>query len=291
MTNLYGPILAEHAVDEKKHGDQIKNAGLRARVSYFVYTRIGPTKFFLEQKFGSDETCLLLTRCFEQLASLSRQPNDNKWIRPLLNLPDEQYQAEKGFQDKVFYQINQTLAENVQFITSLNTKSHIQKDLQDYIANSPIIVKFEHFQDELCNPEYSRLPLKMLRHLLNSFGFLGRTKYIYALSQFHQLLHRTFAYLIENEEFHEISLEHLYTKSREHFASLKQDSQSMKHWSIIQDGIEAVNAYHQFSGGQIRPGACEVTQTFKDISLTTPVSYLVESKNVDEGDIIRRILK
>ena len=139
------------------------SAGLRARVASFVFSRIGPTRFFLERELSADETCILLTRCFEQLASFSRQPNSHQWIKPVFKERGEQYAAEKGFQDQVFYPVRQAVAEHAKFIAHLNTKSEIQKDLQEYIATSPITVKFEHFQTELCNPNYSHLPLKILQ--------------------------------------------------------------------------------------------------------------------------------
>ncbi|CAF5162924.1 unnamed protein product, partial [Rotaria magnacalcarata] len=60
--------------------------------------------------------------------------------------------------------------------------------------------------------------------------------------------------------------------------------------SIIENGIEAVNEYHHFSDGFIRPGACDETQRFSIIGWQTPVNYLITNENHDEGDIVMRIL-
>ncbi|CAM4848309.1 unnamed protein product, partial [Rotaria magnacalcarata] len=62
------------------------------------------------------------------------------------------------------------------------------------------------------------------------------------------------------------------------------------HRSIIENGIEAVNEYHHFSDGFIRPGACDETQRFSIIGWQTPVNYLITNENHDEGDIVMRIL-
>lgn len=291
IQNLYGPILSKHAIDAKFPGRNIQNNSVRARLSDFILTRITSSRLFLIQNFGSDETCILLTRCFERLACLSRQPSQNPWIRPIFKLPDELQQAEKGFQNQVFHPTQQKVTEYAEFIERLNTRSEIQTSLHDYVSQVPIIIRFVHFQRELSNPSYSHLPLTVLRHLLDSFDSLRMTQYIYHLAQFHILLHQTFSYLIDQDEFHQISLYELYQRSRTSFARSQQFNESNKHLLIIEKGIEAVNAYHQFTGGVVRLGACDMTQRFVPITLETPVSYLVETEHTNQGDIIGRIMK
>ncbi len=55
--------------------------------------------------------------------------------------------------------------------------------------------------------------------------------------------------------------------------------------------MEAINAYHHFTDGFIRPGACDETQRFSTVSRDTPLHYFVTSENHDEGDITMRILR
>ncbi|CAF4785056.1 unnamed protein product, partial [Rotaria sp. Silwood2] len=96
------------------------------------------------------------------------------------------------------------------------------------------------------------------------------TRYIYALSQFHVLIHRTFTRLIEQNEFHTITLKELYERAYQSLNRLRRPNQQDKYYKIIEKGIEAVNAYHSFANGQIRPGACDITQRFETISIDTP---------------------
>ena len=69
------------------------------------------------------------------------------------------------------------------------------------------------------------------------------------------------------------------------------DDENKTHRMIIENGIQAVNDYHNFSNGFIRPGACNETQYFSKIQFESPVTYLVTSENPDQGDIVMRILR
>jgi hypothetical protein len=219
---------------------------------------------------------------------------ENLWIKPVYTKFEEKFQAEKEYQNKIFYPIHQQLAGYKKLILSLHLQSQIQKNLQGYVSQMPIHIKFIHFKTELCNPKNSQLSLNILRNILDSFDFLKITYFIYDLSQFYLLLHRTYAQLVEREEFLVITLKELYEQSEKYFNNsnnLKYSNQNNKHSLIIQNGIKAVNAYHQFTDGLIRPGACDETQHFTTISIDTPIHYLVTTENYDEGNIIMRILR
>ncbi|CAF1212894.1 unnamed protein product [Rotaria sp. Silwood1] len=269
VENLYGPILAKQAIDATAVTERISNDNFQS---------------------NQDDTCVLLNQCFELFAQYSRQRDLNPWIKPLYKTNIEKLEAEKEFQNKIFYPTYKNLADYKQIINTIQSQSEPQTKLQNYISQIPIIIEVIHFKTELCNPESSQLPLTILRRLLNSFEFLKMTRYVYALSQFHVLLHRTFTQLIELEEFYTITLKQLYERVYQSSNRLRQPNQQDKYYTIIEKGIEAVNAYHTFANGQIRPGACDLTQRFETISIETPVSYLVETDNYDEGDIIMRIL-
>ena len=291
VNNLYHPILAKHAVDPTAVTEHIADKSVRAKTCFFVCTRLLSTNIFLSLQSNQDGACLLFNRCFELFAQYSRQPEQNPWIKPIYKTNNEKLEAEKEFQNKIFYPTHQKLADYKKIIDRIQSQSQLQTKLQDYITQMPIIIEVIHFKTELCNPESTKLPLTILRRLFDSFEFLKMTRYIYALSQFHFLLHRTFTQLIEQEELLTITLKQLYERAYQSSNRLRQPNQQNKYYTIIQNGIEAVNDYHKFADGQIQPGACDLTQCFQTISMETPISYLVETDNYDEGDIIMRILR
>ena len=158
----------------------------------------------------------------------------------------------------------------------------------------PIVVQFQHFKTELRSPRHSQLPLRILRVVLDSTDFLKITKWIHDLSQFYLLLHQTYTQLIERDEFNTITLEELYDRGENYFSGrhhLQYYNRNNNYSLIIENGIQAVNAYHEFADGLIRPGACDQTQRFFKITRQTPVSYVVTTANYDEGDIVMRILR
>ncbi|CAF4435748.1 unnamed protein product, partial [Adineta steineri] len=148
---------------------------------------------------NQDDACLLFNRCFELFAQQSHQPDENPWIQPIYTTINEEREAEKEFQQNTFYPTYQKLNDYKQIINILQSKTEVQTKLQNYITQMPIRIEIIHFKTELSNPESIKLPLKILRQLFDSFEFLKMTRLIYPLSQFHILLHRTFAQLIERE--------------------------------------------------------------------------------------------
>jgi len=167
----------------------------------------------------------------------------------------------------------------------------MQKNLQDYVSQMPVLIQFIDFKTELCNPKNSQLSLNILRTILDSFDFLKMTHLIYDLSQFYLLLHQTYTQLIEREEFSVIILQELYQRGEKNFTQSNFSQQNNQHLLIIKNGIKAVNTYHKFTDGLIRPGTCDETQRFTTILIDTPIHYLVTTENHDEGDIIMRILR
>ncbi|CAF1180009.1 unnamed protein product [Adineta steineri] len=287
VENLNGPILSGSAINETAAREHIDDRSDRAKTCFFVCTRLLSTNFFLLLQSNQDDACLLFNRCFELFAQQSHQPDKNPWIQPIYTTINEEREAEKEFQQNIFYPTYQKLNDYKQIINILQSKTEVQTKLQNYITQMPIRIEIIHFKTELSNPESIKLPLKILRQLFDSFEFLKMTRLIYPLSQFHILLHRTFAQLIEREEFLNISLDELYKRACQSSNRLHQQN---KYKTIIENGIEAVNTYHQFADGQIRPGACDLTQRFETISMKTHVSYLVETDNHEDGNIIMRIL-
>ncbi|CAM4822618.1 unnamed protein product [Rotaria magnacalcarata] len=290
VANLNGPILSPGQINLTATTEHIAADNVRAKVCFFVCTRLLSTNLFLKLLSNQDDASLLFNRCFELFAQYSRRPDENPWIKPVYQTNIEKLDAEDKFRSKIFSPTNDNLFDYKKIINNVQSQSEIQTRLHDYIAQMPVIIQFIHFRTEFCNSESSRLPIKILRRLLDSFEILKITHYIYALSQFHILLHRTFTQLIERDEFHKITLQQLYERADQSSSNLGQANQKVKYQAIIENGIKAVNDYHTFADGLIQPGACDMTQRFESISQATPVSYLVETDNVDEGDIIMRIL-
>ncbi|CAF3638441.1 unnamed protein product [Rotaria sp. Silwood1] len=218
----------------------------------------------------------------------------NSWIKPTYQDFQSKLNAEKNYQNEVFYPIYHQLAEYKTYVDRLQLQSQIQFDLQQYISQIPVNVQTIHFKTEMYNPKNAHLSLRVLQQFIDSAEFLSMTKHIYELSRFYLLLHQTYAQLIEREKVWDITLKELHDRAKEHlsnFTCWHRRSEAKNHMDIITKGIEAVNAYHTFTNGLIRPGPCDETQRFTEISLSTPVLCLITNENPDEGDIIMRILR
>ncbi|CAF1222260.1 unnamed protein product [Adineta steineri] len=291
VENLHGPILTPAAIADTTPTYRLSGDSIRAKVCNFVCTRLLSTFHWLSVRSNPDDACILLNHCFEQMAFLTQ--NTNSWIKPVYTTLHDQVKAEEKYQNEVFYFVYEKLAEYKTYINQLNLKSQIQTNLQSFIDQMPLIIQFTHFKTELHRQIHSKSSLKILRHILDSMEFLKKTKLIYDLSQFYLLLHQTYTQLIDQNEFLTITLQQLYDRGEKHYnhSQYQQNqNESKNHRLIIQNGIDAVNMYHQFADGLIRPGACDETQRFTTITFDTPVNYLVTNENYDEGDIIRRIL-
>ena len=284
--NLHGPILAKHAVGATDHGGRMVGNLERTKVCHFVCARLLSTYHFLCMRYNQDDTCILINRCSERMAYLILQ---QPWIKPMYTTYDDQCNAEKQYQEHVFYFILQKLPEYKSQINQLSLQSQIQANLQVYIDQMPIVIHYEHFKTELHNPKHSSLSLDILRRILSATRFLEVTRLIYDLSQFYLLLHQTYSLLIEQDEFIEVTLEDLSKRAEQHSNIVDQHLREQHHL-IIKNGLNAVNIYHTFADGLIQPGACDETQRFEKVSIKTPIHYLVTNENPDQGDIVMRIL-
>jgi hypothetical protein len=226
--------------------------------------------------------------------TINHQEEEGSWVQPIYEDLTDEHNAEKEYQNRIFYPVLQQLSEHKSYVNDLYLKTQLQINLQSFISQMPINIEFLHFKTELNNPIHLQCPLNILRHTLNSPDFFKMTKYIHDLSKFYILLHQTYTKLIERDQFSEVTLKNLYDRGKKHYKNIDQIqlfNENKSHLSIIENGIEAVNAYHQFADGLIRPGACDATQRFTSITMETPVSYLVTTDNHDEGDIVMRILR
>lgn len=296
MNNLHGPILAPHAVGDKSNAARMVGQNLRTKVCHFVRARLLSTFGFLSNRSNQDDACILMNRSFERMTHLilHHQQAENNWIKPVYKSVDEELKAEKEYQSRVFFHIHGQLEAFKAYINHLTLQSQIQNHLQQYITQIPMMIHYQHFKTELNNPNNSTLSLNSLRYVLNSSDFLSITRFIYDLSQFYLLIHQTYSLLIERAEFESITLEELHQRGQNYRRDanhLLDGQRNTSHMAIIQNGINAVNAYHAFTDGLIRPGACDATQRFSTVSLQTPVHYLVTTGNHDDGNIIMRVLR
>ena len=290
--DLYGPLLTKGAIDETKVQYRLVGKTARTKVCHFIRARLLSTYHFLTIHFNETDACIILNRCFERMARLTT--SKNAWIKPIYPNFHEKIQAEQKYQNEIFYFIHQQLGEYKNLITRLSLESPIQEKLQDYISQMPCFVQFTEFKTELSNPNNARLPLDVLRFILQSFDHLKITHLIYDLTEFYLLLHRTYGQMLERNEFSTMTLKELHERAEKQLlsnTSWKYQNSQGKYLTIIDNGIKAVNAYHQFTNGMIQPGACDKKELFTIISMDTPISYLVTTENHDEGDIIMRILR
>ncbi|CAF0874792.1 unnamed protein product [Didymodactylos carnosus] len=287
VRNLHGPVLAKHAVGAMSNECRMEGNLERTKVCHFVCARLLSTYHFLCTRFNQDDTCILINRCSEKMAYLTLR--QQQWIKPVYTTYDDQFTAESQYQQHVFYFILQKLPDYKAQINQLSLQTEIQVNLQVYIDQIPIVVNYEHFKTELHNPNNFSLSLNILRRILSSTGFLEMTRTIYDLSHFYLLLHQTYSFLIEREEFYQITLKDL-SKRAEQNSNIVDQRLRTQHHSIIDNGLKAINLYHTFADGLIQPGACDETQRFNKVSIETPIHYLVTNENHDEGDIVMRIL-
>ncbi len=295
VQNLHGPILAPHAIADNTAECRLAGNNNRTKVCHFIRARLLSTFNFLSIRSNRDDTFILLNRCFEQMAflTINHQQAENSWIKPVFNTINDQLKAEQEYQNQVFYFVHQKMAEHKAYVNQLNLQSQIQTNLQNFITQMPIIPQFIDFKTELHNPIHAQLPLKILRYVLDSTDFLKITKWIYDLSQFYLLLHQTYSQLVERDEFHNITLNELYNRGQKHSNEhiFQHHNRNNNYSLIIDNGIQAVNAYHEFADGLIRPGVCDRTQRFIKITRETSIHYLVTTPNSDEGNIVMRILR
>ncbi len=293
---MHGPILAKHAVADTVVDVRIAGKSERTKVCHFVRARILLTFNLLSIPSNQNEACILLNRCFEKMAflTINYHKEEGSWIKPYYKELADEHNAEKEYQDRIFYPVLKQLPDHQSYINDLYLRTQLQTNLQDFISQMPINIQFLHFKTELNNPIHLHMSLNILRDTLNSPDFFKMTKYIYDLSKFYVLLHQTYTKLIERDQFSEMTLQSLYERGEKHYKNTHRVSllkENTPRQTIIDNAIEAVNAYHEFSDGLIRPGACDRTQRFASITKDTPVSYLVTTENHDEGDIVMRILR
>ncbi|CAF1573843.1 unnamed protein product [Rotaria sp. Silwood1] len=292
IENLHGHILAPSAIADNAIDVRTAGNNLRTKICHFVRARLLSTFNFLSIRSSQDDACILLGRCFEQMAFLTVNQQDS-WIKPIYSTLEDELNAEMKYQSEVFFLAYQNAAKHKTYINELQLQSEIQTSLHKFITQMPMTIQFSHFEAELCNPTHSRLPLKLLRYILDSIDVLKMMKYIPDLTRFYLLLHQTYTQLIERDEFIEVTLKKLYDRAQTIFVSSHHQQyphETDNHFNIINKGIEAINAYHKFTDGLIRPGACDETQRFSTVSFDTPVHYFVTTENHDEGDITMRIL-
>lgn len=277
------------AIAETTPAYRIAGLTIRTKICHFVHARLLSTFHFLSLRTNPSDACLLLTRCFEQMALLTR--NRQQWIQPVYQSYQKQLNAEKEYQSQVFYPVFNDLSKYRAAINRIQLRSKIHWDLQSYINDKPLTLRIEYFQTELHRPNpIPQSSFRFLRCFLDSLDTMSMTQLIYDLGHFYLLLHRTYGKLIEADEMFSISLRELHERAEQHF-QYSQYQQYDQHRTIIDNGISAVRKYHQFTTGLIRPGACDETQRFTPIEFNTPVHYLVTNDNPDEGNIIMRILR
>ncbi|CAF1176839.1 unnamed protein product [Adineta ricciae] len=292
VLNLYGPILSPSAIVDRNAAFRQAGESLRSKTCHFVLARLLSTFHFLSLQSNQEDTYIVLTRCFERMASLT--VDENQWIQPTYEVFSDKVIAEELYQTNVFYYVLDRLVTDRVNINQRILPCEIQLRLQEFTEQMPIVLNLQHFQTAFhrLNAQ-SSTSLQLLRFIFDSLEVLERTKYITNLARFYILLHQTYTHLISEDEFHQITLEELQIRAQtrsQHWNDTYDDNGQNDPYTIIARGIEAVNNYHEYTQGLIKPGACNRSQQFEKVSIDTPVSYLLTTNNDDEGNIIMRIL-
>ncbi|CAF1093606.1 unnamed protein product [Adineta steineri] len=292
VDNLCGPVLSPWAINTTADEHHETDQNMLTKICHFVYARLLSTFHFLSVQLNHDDACLLLTRCFEQMAYLTKC--EQEWIQPVYTTFNEKQNAEQEFEKNVFYFVFNKLVDYKADINQRVLQSQIQVNLQKFTDQMPLVLDFQHFQTALHHSKTrSSSDFRLLRFILDSFNILKVTKIIIPLAQFYLLLHQTYIQLIKSDELLTLSLKELYERAEkcsDQFYNSFNQNEKENHRVIIQDGIDAVNNYHKFAYGLIQPGVCNQTQRFEKIDFDTPVNYLLTTNNSDEGNIIMRIL-
>ncbi|CAF1381958.1 unnamed protein product [Rotaria sordida] len=218
VRNLHGPILSPSAIADNTPTGQMGRNSLRAKVCHFVRARLFSVFNFLAIRSNQDDACILLNCCFERMAYLTVDQR-NSWIKSIYQDFESKLNAEKNYQNEVFYPIYQQLVEYKTYANQLQLQSQIQFDLQRYTSQMPVTVQTIHFKTEMYNPKNAHLSLRVLQQFIDSTEFLSMTKHIYELSQFYLLLHQTYAQLIEREKIWNITLKELHDRAKEHLSN------------------------------------------------------------------------
>ncbi|CAF0853996.1 unnamed protein product [Adineta steineri] len=124
----------------------------------------------LLQKYGENTFSIpaVYIAYFATFGALAcHQPDENPWIQPIYTTINEEREAEKEFQQNIFYPTYQKLNDHKQIINILQSKTEVQIKLQNYITQMPIRIEIIHFKTELSNPESIKLPLKIPRQLFD----------------------------------------------------------------------------------------------------------------------------
>lgn len=250
--------------------------------------RLLSTFHFLSLRLNLEDSCILLTRCFERMAYLTVD-DSQEWITPVYKRIASKQNAEEHFQNNVFFFVFDKLTTYKDDINERILQSQIQCDLQRFRNQMPLVLDYQDFQTDLSrsNTQLSS-SLRILRCILDSFDILKVSTAVTHLARFYLLIHQNYTQLVQKDELFTITLKELYERALKN--SYNQNEKE-DHQVIICNGIESVNLYHQFAEGFIRPGACHQTQRFEKISFDTPLNYLLTIDNQDEGNIIMRILR
>ena len=92
VQNLKGPILAPHAIADNTAVCRMAGNNDRTKVCHFVRARLFSTFNFLSIRSNQNDACILLNRCFEQLAflTMNHQQAENSWIKPTFHTLNDQ---------------------------------------------------------------------------------------------------------------------------------------------------------------------------------------------------------
>ena len=253
-------VLSKGYIDRDGFG-----ADMAQKTASFCFMRVATAIHFF-QSIGkpsqiSPETCnLLLTRSLERLLQL--QLGGRTDFQPKFTDEARRNSAEEVFRRQVFQFVLDNQEKYERQMLTIRQQSELEKNLRQF-PNRPRIT-FQAFNDA-----YGMLPQVALKDLSLLHRFLSNSHPLHRLSLVSPLV-KFFIWFHQN-----CSHQLVETDSTKPIFEVMRGRSSDDRMCFDQFR-EAFNKYHEQTGGQLRPGACDDSTQFFPVNDDTQVQYVVD---------------
>ena len=253
-------VLSEWYINKDSFG-----ASIAQKTASFCFMRVATVIQFF-QNIGkpsqiSTETCnLLLTRSLERLLQL--QLGGKTEFQPKFTDEARRNSAEEVFRRQVFQFVLDNQEKYERQMLTIRQQSELEKNLRQF-PNRPRIT-FQAFNDA-----YGMLPQVALEDLSLLHSFLSNSHPLRRLSLVSPLV-KFFIWFHQN-----CSHQLVETDSTKPISEVMRGRNSDDH-TCFEQFRDAFNKYHEQTGGQLRPGACDESTQFFPVNDDTQVQYVVD---------------
>ena len=240
-------------------------ADFAQKTASFCFMRVATAIQFF-QNIGkpsqiSTETCnLLLTRSLERLLQL--QLGGKTEFQPKFTDEARRNSAEEVFRRQVFQFVLDNQEKYEQQMLTIHQQSELEKNIRQF-PNRPQIT-FQAFNDAYgMLPQVALEDLSLLHSFLSNSHSLNRLSLVSPLVKFFIWFHQNCSHqLVETDSTKPI------------FEVMRGRSSDDR--KCFDQFREAFNKYHEQTGGQLRPGACDESTQFFPVNDDTQVQYVVD---------------